>query len=266
MNAVTSPAGTSAQYRGRQLFGQGAHEPYACALHHGLGTLTLRPQTEGSGIGPVHFKVQDWCGPASSGEVALLRSSRGPVLDAGCGPGRMLAAASALGLIAVGVDTSIEAVTRARSRGAMALNLSIFDPLPYEGFWGTALLLDGNIGIGGDVPSLLRRVAQLVRADGSVLVEVDPLEALDISYRAVLHGAGSRPSEAFPWSRVGSTALACHAAAAGWRIVKTSIIDSTSRPATNVTCPAGRKASTGSAGAPTTVVEDRLVCRLVRRI
>ncbi len=271
MSAVTNPARISVQHPRRQLFGQGGHEPYARALRHRRGTLTLRPLQADSEVGPVHFKVQNWCAPASRGEVALLRASRGPVLDAGCGPGRMLAAASDLGLKAVGVDTSINAVAQARSRGAVALNLSIFDALPYEGFWGTALLLDGNIGIGGDVRSLLRRMAQLVSADGSILVEVDPLDVLDISYPAVLHGADGRSSGAFPWSRVGSAALAGHAAAAGWRIVKTSTIDSigsvrtiNSTGATGENDATRERASTGAAGACAAVVQDRVVCRLVR--
>ena len=35
-------------------------------------------------------------------------------------------------------------------RGATVLQRDIFGPLPGEGRWGTALLFDGNVGIGGD--------------------------------------------------------------------------------------------------------------------
>lgn len=258
----------------RQLFGQGGLEPYARALNRSLGTLTLRPQPGNPEVTPVHFQVQDWCAAASRSEVALLRTSRGPVLDAGCGPGRMLAAAADLGLKAVGVDASSAAVGQARARGAVALNRSVFDALPHEGHWGTALLLDGNIGIGGDVAALLRRMAQLVTANGSVLVEVDPLHSMDLSYPAVLQGPDGRTSSAFPWSRVGSTALADYADASGWHIAKTSNIDAVSndRAANTVdntvdgtVNSAAAAIRTDPAGPGAAVVQDRVICRLVRR-
>ncbi|MDP9442781.1 MAG: hypothetical protein M3P34_11540, partial [Actinomycetota bacterium] len=50
---------------------------------------------------------------------------------------------------------------------------SVFGALPGEGRWATALLIDGNIGIGGDPVALLRRVAELLRPAGVVLVELD---------------------------------------------------------------------------------------------
>ena len=49
----------------------------------------------------------------------------------------------------LGVDISRTAVARVRQAGASALHRSVFDPLPGQGRWGTALLADGNIGIGG---------------------------------------------------------------------------------------------------------------------
>ncbi|MGH9276345.1 MAG: class I SAM-dependent methyltransferase, partial [Acidimicrobiales bacterium] len=52
------------------------------------------------------------------------------------------------------------------------LRRSVFAPLPGEGRWGTALLLDGNVGIGGDPVALLRRCRELVRPGGHVLAEV----------------------------------------------------------------------------------------------
>ncbi|WP_434618757.1 class I SAM-dependent methyltransferase [Arthrobacter sp. A5] len=211
----------------RRLFGQGREEPYARGLRQGAGILVLRP-VEGTmpvevtmGAVPRRFQLRDWCAPAGAAECALLHGARGPVLDVGCGPGRMLIAAAGLDLEAVGVDTCEIAVVHARARGAVALNSSIFDPLPQEGRWGSALLLDGNIGIGGNAAALLARLAQLLDAQGSILVEVDPRAELDLAYQAVLEDASGHVSEAFPWSRVGAGALAVHAAAAGWRIVST---------------------------------------------
>jgi hypothetical protein len=58
----------------------------------------------------------------------------------------------------LGVDVSPAAVARAKGAGGAVLRRSVFDRLPAEGRWGTALLADGNIGIGGDPHALLRRV------------------------------------------------------------------------------------------------------------
>lgn len=201
-----------------RFFGQGGAEPYARGLRHGAGTLILRPAEGSTAAVPLRLQLHHWCAPAAAPERALLKGLRGPILDVGCGPGRMLTAATDMGLKAIGVDTSEMAVQHARARGAVALNSSIFDPLPQEGRWGSALLLDGNIGIGGNVAALLARLAQLLEGQGSILVEVDPRPDLDLTYQAVLEDAAGNVSERFAWSRVGSGALAVHAAGAGWRV------------------------------------------------
>ena len=61
----------------------------------------------------------------------------------------------------------------ARAGGAQALRHSLFDPLPGEGRWATVLLMDGNVGIGGDPVALLARINQLLAPAGIALVEVD---------------------------------------------------------------------------------------------
>ncbi|MDQ6754279.1 MAG: hypothetical protein M3017_12960 [Actinomycetota bacterium] len=139
----------------------------------------------------------------------------------------MLIAAAEAGLKALGVDTCEVAVRQARACGAVVLHGSIFSSLPQEGRWGSALLLDGNVGIGGNVAALLTRLAQLVCPDGSVLADVDPQPDLDLSYVAVLEDAAGHLSEPFAWSRVGAESLAMHAAVAGWRI--TSMTRSSNR-------------------------------------
>ncbi|MCL9666507.1 class I SAM-dependent methyltransferase [Curtobacterium albidum] len=57
----------------------------------------------------------------------------GPVIDIGCGPGRILVAAQALGIPALGVDVSVEAVAIARRSGGTAVQGSAFDPIPDGG-------------------------------------------------------------------------------------------------------------------------------------
>ena len=75
---------------------------------------------------------------------------------------------AALALIIAGA-----AVARVRQAGACALRRSVFEPLPGQGRWATALLADGNIGIGGNPVVLLCRVAALLRAGGRALIEVE---------------------------------------------------------------------------------------------
>jgi len=100
--------------------------------------------------------------------------SAGPVLDVGCGPGRLTAALASAGVPALGIDVSAAAVRMARGRGATALRRDVFEPVPAAGRWTHLLLADGNIGIGGDPQRLLRRCRELLGPDGQVHVELAP--------------------------------------------------------------------------------------------
>ena len=57
--------------------------------------------------------IDDWHAPATAVEHELCASLRGPVLDLGCGPGRMVVALAARGVPALGIDASPAAVTTA---------------------------------------------------------------------------------------------------------------------------------------------------------
>jgi SAM-dependent methyltransferase len=113
-----------------------------------------------------------WAGPPTEVDHRVLARADGPVLDVGCGPGRHLVALARAGVVTLGIDVSPPAVTLARARGAAVLHRSVFERVPGAGRWGTALLLDGNIGIGGDPALLLRRVATLLRPGGRILAEL----------------------------------------------------------------------------------------------
>jgi SAM-dependent methyltransferase len=121
------------------------------------------------------------------------------------------------GVLAVGVDVSPAALALARRRGAIVLEASIFDRLPGAGRWRTALLLDGNIGIGGSPEALLRRLAALLAPGGSVLVELEGRRVGLLCGRARLEHDG-QASAWFPWARVGTGAIAAPAAAAGLHV------------------------------------------------
>jgi len=155
-----------------------------------------------------------WHGPVTAGERDLLATLRGPVLDVGCGPGRIVEAAGRSGLAALGVDPAPAAVALARRRGCPVLQRSVFDPLPGEGRWGSALLWDGNIGIGGDPVRLLRRCRGLVRPEGKIVVEVEPPGTHSRRCRARLE-RGQQASGWFGWSVVGTDAIGELAADAG---------------------------------------------------
>ncbi|NBM19973.1 methyltransferase domain-containing protein [Streptomyces sp. GC420] len=186
---------------------------YAEALRRGRGPLFLR-RADGWLL---PLEVERWCAEADAADMTVLRRCTGSVLDIGCGPGRLVAALGALGTPALGIDVSPVAVARTVGSGGSALCSSVFDTLPGEGRWGTALLVDGNIGIGGDPAELLDRVARLVRTDGVLLVEASPLDLDErVQVRVDDGRGGSTRGTAFPWARVGVPALRGYAGAGGW--------------------------------------------------
>ena len=126
----------------------------------------------GLGDHPEELPVHRWRRDADADDLELLEHCEGPTLDLGCGPGRLTAALASLGHVTLGIDVVGEAVDQTQARGASALRRDVFDRLPGEGRWHTVLLADGNVGIGGDPLTLLRRARQLAVANGRVVVEV----------------------------------------------------------------------------------------------
>ena len=163
------------------------------------------------------LEVDRYMSAPSLAEYDLLRRAPSPVLDVGCGPGRHVLALIESGRIALGVDVAPSAVDIAVRRGAPVLHRSIFERVPAAGRWASALLLDGNIGIGGNSHALLVRLGELLRRDGCVLAEVD---APGISTRtlSVRIECGDRISSPIPWARVGVDDIADVAFSAGFRL------------------------------------------------
>lgn len=147
-----------------------------------------------------------WLGDPNPEEQVLLAAARPPVLDVGCGPGRHVVSLLGRGIPALGIDPAPSAVALARSRGATVLQRSVFDPLPRPGGWGTALLLDGNVGIGGDPDRLLRRVRSLLRPDGRILIEVEP-PGIGIRRTLARLETDEGTGPWFGWARVGAGAV-----------------------------------------------------------
>jgi SAM-dependent methyltransferase len=190
-------------------------DPYADALRAGRGPLFLR-RSDGWLL---PLEVERWCACADGADMSVLRRCSGAVLDIGCGPGRLVAALAGLGIPALGIDTSPAAISRTRRAGGAALQRSVFEPLPGEGRWQSALLLDGNIGIGGHPSKLLARIRELLAPDGLLFVEAAPSEVEERTEVRLDDGRGGQ-GPAFLWARLGREALRERAGGVGWSVTE----------------------------------------------
>lgn len=152
-----------------------------------LNGLEVRAEYDDGG-GEV-LDVERWMGAVDAADLHLLSLIDGSALDVGCGPGRIAAALSARGIDALGLDVAPGAVRIARGRGAQVVRGSVFDPVPRQGTWRHVLLVDGNVGIGGDPERLLRRAGELIAPGGSVHVEVGDVRGRHGLVRARLRSA-----------------------------------------------------------------------------
>jgi SAM-dependent methyltransferase len=168
--------------------------------------------------------LRRWSGPVDDADRSLLlERCRGRTIDVGCGPGRMLEGLRMLGLPALGIDVSSEAVRLARRREVLAIRRDVFDPVPSEGRWDCALLADGNIGIGGRPERLLSRVRQIVRPGGRVVVEL-AAEGTDVVHHRWRLRVGQRYTPAFDWAVVGVGAIERLARSAGFVVDDLAVI------------------------------------------
>jgi SAM-dependent methyltransferase len=197
---AASPSGSTAGRRAvlpaRLLYGR----LLATAVQHALGAGPAPTGGLRRADGRLEaLPLARWLGPADAADAALLERAVGPVLDIGCGPGRHLAALAGRGL---GVDLSPVAIRIARGRGVDAVLGSVFGDVPGAGTWDTALLLDGNIGIGGAPGALLHRARELLSPAGRLLVELEPPGVPTLRTRVRLEAPGV-VSDWFAWAQVG---------------------------------------------------------------
>ena len=202
-------------------FGAGGAEPWAAALRGAVRSLFLVPTDPAAVV--EHLDVRRWTTAADPVDRSALDGLAGPLLDIGSGPGRMVRAALDAGIEAYGLDADPTAVETSRQAGIPVLAGSVFDPLPDEGAWASLLLLDGNIGIGGDVEALLARCAELLRPGGVLVAEADADPTRDDVTDYRVRDSEGRESEVFPWSQVGLVAL--HRRAHGFALERTWELD-----------------------------------------
>jgi SAM-dependent methyltransferase len=205
--------GFSAKYR--ELTSARARQPTDRLFDRAFsGSSVTCTAARDGGSALLEIDVDRWSATADEADEMVVVRCEPPVLDLGCGPGRMLVALQRSGRSALGIDSSAAAVRTSTLRGGQAIRRRIEEPIPAEGRWGTALLVDGNVGIGGDVTAVLRRCRELVRPGGLVICETDPQRDRDDRDHVVLTGDGvcSLP---LPWARIGASALAEIAASLG---------------------------------------------------
>ncbi|HZC10089.1 MAG TPA: class I SAM-dependent methyltransferase [Mycobacterium sp.] len=182
----------------------------------------IRLSDGGLRILPVH----QWLGGSGTDEQfddAVVAMCNGPTIDLGCGPGRLVARLIRRGVPALGVDRSATAIRLAGRCGAPALLGDVFQPLPGMGYWQTVLLIDGNVGLGGDPRRILSRAAELLGRGGRCVAEFDA-ESIGIRASWIRLESSRQVGPWFRWAWVGLDSAAMLAREVGLRIAGVHLI------------------------------------------
>ena len=107
--------------------------------------------------------------------------------------------------------------------GAPALLSDVFEPLPWMGRWQTVLLVDGNVGLGGDPGRILGRAAELLRCGGRCVAEFEA-DAVGIRARWVRLESACDVGPWFRWASVGVDSAATLAAQVGLTLTSVRLI------------------------------------------
>jgi hypothetical protein len=152
---------------------------------------------------PAHRWLGDRCPDSPTRDAcdevfdeAVTQMCTGPAIELGCGPRRLVAKLIRRGIPALGIDRSAKAIRPAGRGGAPALLGDVVEPSPASGWgyspaergphplvgacpqpgmglWRTVLLVDGNVGLGGDPRRILARAAELLSRGGLCVAEFD---------------------------------------------------------------------------------------------
>ena len=154
-------------------------------------------------------------------ERAFLAMARGTVLDVGCGPARHARHLQQRGLRALGLDRSPGALAVARALGLRHTVHADAMTAPLPRGIGTALLLDGNLGLAGSMHGtrrLLRRLAGVCVPGGRLLVggrAPARATARRLALRVEYRGAAG---PWFAWLQLSLAGVIAVAAGAGWAL------------------------------------------------
>ncbi|OBH03712.1 SAM-dependent methyltransferase [Mycobacterium sp. E1747] len=184
-----------------------------CWIRHDDGELRPLPAHRWLGV----RCPDDVCpgdGSEDAFDEAVTQMCTGPTIELGCGPGRLVARLIQRGIPALGIDRSVTAIRLAGRGGAPALLGDVFDPLPGMGLWQTVLLVDGNVGLGGDPCRILGRAAELLARGGRCVAEFDA-ENIGIRARWVRLESACEVGPWFRWASVGVDSAAALAAQVG---------------------------------------------------
>lgn len=182
----------------------------------------IRLPDGGLRILPVH----QWLGGGGADEQfddAVVAMCSGPTIELGCGPGRLVGRLIRRGVPALGVDRSTTAIRLAGRSGAPALLGDVFQPLPGIGCWQTVLLIDGNVGLGGDPRRILGRAAELLGRGGRCVAEFDA-EAIGIRASWIRLESARHVGPWFRWAWVGLDSAAMLAREVGLRMAGVQLI------------------------------------------
>jgi SAM-dependent methyltransferase len=179
---------------------------------------------------PAHRWLAARCPDGASGDAydevfdeAVTQMCIGPTIELGCGPGRLVARLIQRGIPALGIDRSATAIRLAYRGGAPALLGDVFEPLPGMGLWQTVLLVDGNVGLGGDPRRILGRAAELLGRGGRCVAEFDA-EAIGIRTRWVRLESARDVGPWFRWASVGVDSAAALAVQVGLTLTTVRLI------------------------------------------
>ncbi len=190
-----------------------------CWIRHDDGELRLLPAHR-------WLSGRSAEGVSSSDEAfdeAVAQMCSGPTIELGCGPGRLVARLVQRGVPALGIDRSATAIHLAGRGGAPALLGDVFEPLPGIGYWRTVLLVDGNVGLGGDPRRILGRAAELLGRGGRCVAEFDT-QAIGIRARWVRLESAGDVGPWFRWASVGVDSAAMLAAQVGLTLTSVRLI------------------------------------------
>ncbi|MCV7378275.1 SAM-dependent methyltransferase [Mycobacterium alsense] len=179
---------------------------------------------------PAHRWLGERCPDGASRDAhddafddAVTQMCTGPTIELGCGPGRLVARLIRRGIPALGIDRSATAIRLAGRGGAPALLGDVFEPLPGTGRWQTVLLVDGNVGLGGDPRRILGRAAELLVSGGCCIAEFET-EVIGVHARWVRLEIGGDVGPWFRWASVGVDSAAALAAQVGLTLTGVRLI------------------------------------------